>query len=226
MTRTESAPADKPSKTQRKAQAHALQDLGADLARLSGDQLARIAMDDELREAILELRRTRSHEGRRRQTQLIGKLMRRIDDPQPLREALAAVELGGARDALALHCAEYWRDALVADDAGIDRFVADHAGIDAKQLRELVKRARAEKAGQPTPPVRRRADPEEDQPTGTRSGPYSAVGAASAASSGAPDGSTRHGKAWRELFRFIRPVLDESKGPSTETVTTSAPTET
>jgi ribosome-associated protein len=170
MTPPDQPYVDKPSKTRRKAQAHALQDLGADLARLSDDRLARIAMDDELRDALRELRRTRSHEGRRRQTQLVGKLMRRIDDPQPLREALAAVELGGAHDALALHRAEYWRDALAADDANVERFTAEHDGIDVQQLQLLVKRARAEKAVQPT----------------------------------TPDGSTRHGKAWRELFRFIR----------------------
>jgi ribosome-associated protein len=181
MTPTDQPYVDKPSKTQRKAQAHALQDLGADLARLSDDQLARIAMDEELREAILELRRTRSHEGRRRQTQLVGKLMRRIDDAQPLREALAAIELGGAHDALALHRAEYWRDALVADDANVDRFLAEHDGIDTQQLRQLVKRARAEKAVQPT----------------------------------TPEGSTRHGKAWRELFRFIRTSIQAAAAGST-----------
>ena len=190
MPRADPSPVDKPSKTQRKAQASALQDLGADLARLSDDQLARIEMDDELREAIAELRRTRSHEGRRRQTQLVGKLMRRIDDAQPLREALAATRLGGAQDTLALHRAEYWRDALVAADANVDRFVAEHDGVDVKQLRELVKRARAEKAVQPT----------------------------------TPEGSTRHGKAWRELFRFIRPVLDEATPRSVEAPATSGST--
>jgi ribosome-associated protein len=181
MTPTDQPYFDKPSKTQRKAQAHALQDLGADLARLSDDQLARIAMNDDLREALLELRRTRSHEGRRRQTQLVGKLMRRIEDPQPLREALAAVELGGAHDALALHRAEYWRDALVTDDTHLDRFIAEHAGVDVPQLRTLVRRARAEKATQPT----------------------------------TPEGNTRHGKAWRELFRFIRSSIQATAATTT-----------
>ncbi len=173
--------AEKPSKTQRKAQAHALQSLGADLARLSEQQLARIDMNDALREAMLELRRTRSHEGRRRQTQLVGKLMRQIDDAQPLREALAAIELGGAHDALALHRAEYWRDALVVDDANVDRFMTEHDGVDVQLLRQLIKRARAEKAVQPT----------------------------------TPEGSTRHGKAWRDLFRFIRASIQAAAAVST-----------
>jgi ribosome-associated protein len=164
--------AGKPSKTRRKAQARALQDLGADLARLSAEQLARIDMPEPLREALDELRRTRSHEGRRRQTQLVGKLMRQLDDAQPLREALAAIELGGARDALALHRAEYWRDALVADDANLARFATEHPCIDVQELRALVRRARAEKVEPSTP--------------GT---------------------AARHGKAWRELFRFIRPSI-------------------
>jgi ribosome-associated protein len=90
-----------------------------------------------------EYRHTRSHEGRRRQMQYIGKLMRGVD-PEPLREALASARLGGARDSLLLHQAEAWREQLLADDDALTRWAREHPDSDLQQLRQLVRTARAQ----------------------------------------------------------------------------------
>ena len=120
------APAsERPSKSERKREAHDQQALGEALAELPDAALAAAPMPEILREAIAELRRTRSHEGRRRQLQYVGKLMRK-SDVEPLREAVAAAQLGRAHDALALHRAEHWRAELVADDDALTRWMADH----------------------------------------------------------------------------------------------------
>lgn len=140
--------AERPSKTALKAQAHELQTLGRKLSELSNEQLSGIPMDDALRDALQTLRRTRSHEGRRRQLQLVGKLMRQVD-ADPLREAVAALQLGPAREALHLHRAEYWRDAMVSDETAITRFVADHPDVEIQALRQLVRRARSESQADP-----------------------------------------------------------------------------
>jgi ribosome-associated protein len=58
------------------------------------------------------------HEGRRRQMQYIGKLMRQADEA-PLREAVAAFQLGRPATTLALHEAERWRAELIADDEAL-----------------------------------------------------------------------------------------------------------
>ncbi len=89
--------------------------------------------------------RTRTHEGRRRQMQYIGKLMRGAD-PEPLREAVAAMQLGRARDSLALHQAEQWRAELIADDEALSRWVAEFPASDLQQLRSLVRAARKDAA--------------------------------------------------------------------------------
>ena len=136
---------DRPSKTQLKQQSHELQKLGLKLAELSPDQLARTDMPEPLRDALAEYRRTRSHEGRRRQMQYVGKLMRGVDDG-PLREAVAAAELGTAQQALLLHEAERWRAELIADDAALTRWLDAHPGTDAQQLRSLVRAARRDSA--------------------------------------------------------------------------------
>jgi ribosome-associated protein len=158
---------DRPSKTALKKQAHDLQALGLALAELPPDRLEPLPLADPLREAIAEYRRTRSHEGRRRQLQLVGKLMRHAE-VEPLREAVAAYKLGGARDALALHRAERWREELVADDEAADRWMAAHPTSDRQQLRALVRAARKDAALAP---------------------------------------EQRHGRAWRELFQFIKPQI-------------------
>src|SRR5712692_9229446 len=77
------------SKTQRKKEMHELQALGVALVDLPESKLAAIQLADELREAALDAKRIRSHEGRRRQLQYIGRRMRDID-PAPLRARLDA----------------------------------------------------------------------------------------------------------------------------------------
>jgi ribosome-associated protein len=136
----------RPSKTQLKQQSHDQQKLGAALAALSDDRLAATAMPEPLREAIVEYRRTKSHEGRRRQLQYVGKLMRSADE-DALREAVAAATLGSARETLALHEAERWRIELIADDDALPRWLAAHPDTDTQRLRSLVRAARRDAAG-------------------------------------------------------------------------------
>ena len=65
----------------------ALQKTGAQLIELNAAQLAQIELPEILREAILEAQRISDFEGRRRQLQYIGKLMREVD-PAPIRAKL------------------------------------------------------------------------------------------------------------------------------------------
>jgi ribosome-associated protein len=158
---------DRPSKSALKREAHELQHLGDQLAALPADRLAAIPMDEALRDAIHALQRTRSHEGKRRQRQYVGKLMRHAD-AEPLREAVAAVKLGSAKETLNLHRIEAWRAELAADDAALTRFVQAHPGCEVQPLRSLIRQARKEAA---LPPEQ------------------------------------RHGRAWRELFQYIKPFV-------------------
>jgi ribosome-associated protein len=141
----DAATPERPSKTQRKREASDLQRLGLELAELSDQRLARVDMPENLRDALTEYRRTRSHEGRRRQLQYVGKLMRDAD-PEPLRQAVAEAALGSARDTLALHQAERWRDELISDDDALARWLQAHAQCDAQRLRTLIRAARADAA--------------------------------------------------------------------------------
>ena len=133
-----------PSRNELKKQMQDLQELGEAVASLPVDRLDKLKIDERLRDAIDELRRTRSFEGKRRQVQYIGKLMKH-EDPEPLREAVASYRVGSATDTLALHQAEYWRDQLLAGDEALAEWVKQHPDTDVQQLRSLVRSARKEK---------------------------------------------------------------------------------
>ena len=131
----------RPSKTRRKEASHDLQALGASLVELSDERLAGLGLGEPLLDAIQAYRRTRTHEARRRQMQLIGKLMR-LSEVDAARLAVNELELGRAQDSLALHQAERWRAELIADDAAATRFASEHPGADTQRLRALVRNAR------------------------------------------------------------------------------------
>ena len=137
--------AERPSKTRLKQQSHDLQSLGVSLTALSDARLAALDISESLRDAIGTYRKTRSHEGRRRQMQYIGKLMRQADE-RPLREAVAEAEIGSARQTLLLHEGERWRDGLLADDEAATRWIDTYPQSDAQHLRSLVRAARREAA--------------------------------------------------------------------------------
>jgi len=78
----------KPSKSARKRAYLALQKLGEELITLRDSDLRSLPLDEELLDAVLEAQTIKAHGALRRQKQYIGKLMGRIDDPEPIRKAL------------------------------------------------------------------------------------------------------------------------------------------
>jgi len=155
---------ERPSKTQRKKESHELQDLGEALVALPASRADALPLPESLLDAVREYRRTRTHEGKRRQMQYIGRLMRGTDTA-PIRQAVLDMQLGRAKDSLALHEAERWRAELIASDDAVTGFIAAHPGSDVQQLRSLIRNARKDAAQQP---------------------------------------EQRNGRAFRELFQFIK----------------------
>lgn len=140
---------EKPSKTQRKRQVTALQDLGEELAVLADDQLASIELPDILRDAVMEVRRISSFEARRRQMQYIGKIMRKVD-AAPIRAALEGFQTASRRETALHKRAEAWRERLLADEAALADFARDYPEADGRQLQKLVETTLRERAaGQP-----------------------------------------------------------------------------
>jgi ribosome-associated protein len=133
------------SKTRKKREMHGLQALGVALMRLSDSQFEIIEIPEKLREALLEAKRIKSHEAKRRQMQYIGRLMRDVD-PAPIRSRLAELEGNSAQAAARHRRLEAWRERLLGDDEALTAFAAEHPGADLQALRTLIRNARKEAA--------------------------------------------------------------------------------
>ncbi|MBS3912053.1 MAG: DUF615 domain-containing protein [Hydrogenophaga sp.] len=165
------------SKTDLKKYSDRLQELGESLLTLRADLMKRLDLSEKLVDAVAEAKRITNFEGRRRQMQFIGKLMRGL--PQ---DTLAAVEAaldeqnkGSAKGTLSLHQAEQWRDQLIADDDALTRWLQMDTDADVQQLRALIRQAR-----------------KDAQAPQAQEHPGEAV---------------RHGKAYREIFQLVKAVL-------------------
>ena len=175
------------SKTDLKRESTELQKLGEALLTLRADLAEKLALPDKLMDAVAEAGRITNFEGKRRQMQYIGKLMRGLDEAalQSVREALEEQRRGSAGDALALHQAEKWRDDLIDREEALQQWLNTHPGTDTQQLRALIRQAR------------KQAQPDRE-----------------AASKGL---APRQGRAYREIFQLVKEQLsrnDDQKHPA------------
>lgn len=144
---------ERPSKSQLKREMHALQALGVDLVELPKDALKRMPMPDKLADAVRDARRITDHEGKRRQIQYVGRVMRTLTEPEvaALRTALDTHRGVNKAETARLHWVEQTREQLIADDAALTAFLRAHPGADAQEGRTLIRNARKE-AQQGKPP--------------------------------------------------------------------------
>jgi len=137
------------SKTDLKKHSDHLQALGESLLTLRRDLMAQLReqhedISDKLIDALIEAKRITNFEGKRRQMQFIGKLMRKLDDGTiaAIEAALEEQRKPSAQATLALHQAELWRDRLIADDDALTTWLQSAPDTDVQQLRTLIRQAR------------------------------------------------------------------------------------
>jgi len=136
-------PEPAPSKTRVKDEMHDLQDFGQALLELPQERLARIQMNEALRDAFNELARITNLSARKRQAGYIGKLLQQVD-VTPFRVELESFRNGQAQAAKGFPDLARWRDRLLADDAELTAWCALHPGGDTRLLRTLIRSARQE----------------------------------------------------------------------------------
>jgi ribosome-associated protein len=136
------------SKTDLKQKSNELQKLGEDLLDLRTDLMQQLLtlghLPDALHEAVAQAKKITDFEGKRRQMQYVGKLMRKLDGEQvqAMRDALSVQHNGSAEETQMLHLAEAWRNRLLQDDAAMEDWLGTYPGTDSQQLRALVRQAR------------------------------------------------------------------------------------
>lgn len=133
---------DEYSRGQRKRDMLALQKLGEELLTLSNDQLNALELPEMLLSALLEAKRLKSHEGKRRQLQYIGKIMREVD-AEPIRKALKQIKSRHVKETEDFHEVEEWREKMIVQgDDAVNVFIQLYPATDRQQLRQLVRNAR------------------------------------------------------------------------------------
>ncbi|MFZ4833282.1 ribosome biogenesis factor YjgA [Rouxiella sp. Mn2063] len=138
------------SKSEIKRDAEALKDLGLELVELGKNALEKIPLDDDLLMAI-ELAQKIKKEGRRRQLQLIGKMLR-SRDVEPIQTALDKLKNRHNQQVSLFHKLEVLRDRLVEEgDDAVPAILELYPHADRQQLRALVRNAQKEKAGNKPP---------------------------------------------------------------------------
>ena len=132
------------TRTDLKRESTELQKLGEDLLTLRTELMNRLQLPEKLVEAVLEAKRITNFEGKRRQMQFIGKLMRKLDESMldAIRTALVEQHTPSALETQTLHQSEIWRDRLLADDDALGQWINLSPQTDSQQLRALIRQAR------------------------------------------------------------------------------------
>ena len=138
------------SKSEIKRDAEALKDLGTELVELGKNALEKIPLDEDLLAAV-ELAQKIKKEGRRRQIQLIGKMLR-ARDVEPIQTALDKLKNRHNQQVSLFHKLETLRDRLVEEgDDVIPTVLELYPEADRQQLRSPVRNAQKEKAANKPP---------------------------------------------------------------------------
>lgn len=139
-----------PSKTRRKKEMHALQDIGEQLVQLDHKRLLELGLPETLTEAIVEAKRMRKHGALRRQMQFIGKLMRDVD-AEPIRKQLDLLNGLTLEHTARFHQLERWRERLLKDEQAIDELGQKYPAADLQRLRLLTRNAVKERLANKPP---------------------------------------------------------------------------
>jgi ribosome-associated protein len=139
---------ERPSKSELKRQMNDLQKLGEQLVAEPRDRVKRVPMPEELREAILMCQSITNHEGRRRQLQFVGKMMRKLDEEEVavIQRTIESWKGTSKAEAAALHALERRREKLLTDDKALTQLLEEHPHLDVQHLRTLIRNARKEQA--------------------------------------------------------------------------------
>jgi ribosome-associated protein len=140
-----------PSRTRRKLDDLALQELGEALVAVPEGKLAELGLPERLGDAIVHARTISKFGALRRQMQYIGRLMREEGDAETIRARLDAWNGVSVEETARLHLIERWRLKLLDDDKALDALIAEYPRADIQKLRTLIRNTKREKEAEKPP---------------------------------------------------------------------------
>ncbi len=143
------------SKSQRKREALAVRDLASELIAMGEAQLRRIPLDEDVRRAVHDARRIRSHAARKRELRYLAKLLRR-EDVEPIADAIEGFHAEARQLTARHHRAEAWRDRLLAHgDEALSELMEARPDLDPQPIRQQVRKALRESESEQPPAAAR-----------------------------------------------------------------------
>ena len=135
------------SKSQKKRDMLALQDIGEELVGLSPETINKLDLPDDLRTAVVDAKRIpkSKYGGMKRQMQYIGRLMREID-PAPIIEQLNSLKAPNKKQTALHHLAERWRERLLSDESALNAFANEFIHADRALLDKYIQASKDDKA--------------------------------------------------------------------------------
>jgi ribosome-associated protein len=137
-------PLEPPSKSARKREHEALQDLARRALEAAPGRVDRLTLGEALAQAIRDGRRIPPSSALARHIRYLAKLL--AADPEGARvlgTALSEDRAAHGREVARLHQVEHWRDRLLAEgDAALAELVTQSPGIEVAQVRDLLRQAR------------------------------------------------------------------------------------
>ncbi|MDZ4098351.1 MAG: ribosome biogenesis factor YjgA [Methylophilaceae bacterium] len=138
------------SKTKRKAEMDALQELGVKLTELPNDKLTKLDLPERLLEAVKETKRITANGALRRQRQYLGSLMREVETA-PIIDQLKRWEGKHTEENAHFHQLERLRTRLLEDESSLSAFLNDYPQTDSQQIRTLIRNHHREMAANKPP---------------------------------------------------------------------------
>lgn len=134
-----------PSRSQRRREAWDVLELAEKLVAMTPSQLKKVPLDEAILEAVVEAQRITSHIAHKRQVHFLAKKMRKIDDLEPIRDAVDQPLDVRSKETAELHLMEDWRKRLIDDgDEALNALVSQYPNADRSHLRQLVRQAHIE----------------------------------------------------------------------------------
>ena len=134
----------------------ALQKLGERLSQTPASQLARMPLSEDMRAALAEAARIKSHNALRRHYRRLGKLLRE-EDLEAIRHVFDEIDGRHQAGVDRFHALERWRERLI--DGGSEafgEFLDTFPGADRQHLRHLIQAVQREREKEQPPAAYRK----------------------------------------------------------------------
>jgi ribosome-associated protein len=147
---------DGPSKSQLKRDSHHLIDVGAEILKLSHEDIRSLQLPDELEGAVNTALKIKSRSGLKRQRLYIGKLLRSIDS-EAIENQLRKIQHRHDTNTAHFKRLEKWRDSLIDNDkTTLNEVISRYPEINRQHINQMIRAAHQEKQQNKPPAASRK----------------------------------------------------------------------